>query len=410
MKRKTLLISALLIAMFAITACSDNNNPAGNDDVVDNSEIAYKYIMQVGEDKEFKTIKAASLAAKDSTLIEVDAGTYSGDVADWTQHELYIRAVGGEVVLDAAGKNVDDMGIWKIRDGKIKVEGFTFINAKVKDKNGAGIRLIKGDLIVVNCRFFYNETGILTGNVSGTLTLRNCEFGWNGYSDGQSHNLYVGRIDKLFASGCYFHHANVGHLLKSRARQSVVVNCRLTDESDDASTASYEMNFPDGGMNIVVGNIIQQSPKSPNTTIISFAEEHINIWTENELYMAFNTIINGKASTNNAIFAPSTLPNSVYLYNNLFSKNAALNASIKYGADINNHKFNNGDLNSEYAPSQALFNELKGKIDLNIDNNLPANIKSQGISLIPTAEYKHLCKTNKLNSKPMISGAIQTAD
>jgi hypothetical protein len=409
-----IILAIFAVAIFVITACGDDdNNPAGNNEVVDSNEIAYKYIMQVGVDKEFKTIKSASEAAKDSTLIEVDAGTYSGDVADWTQHELYIRAVGGEVILDADGKSVDDMGIWKIRDGKVKVEGFTFKNAKVKDKNGAGIRLIKGDLLVVNCRFLYNETGILTGNVGGTLTIRNSEFGYNGYSDGQSHNLYVGRIDKLFVTGSYFHHARVGHLLKSRARQSVVINCRLTDENDAASTASYELNFPDGGVNIVVGNIIQQSPSSPNAAIISFAEEHTNIWTDNTLYMSFNTIVNDKATTNNAIFAPASLPESVFLYNNLLSENAALNPSIKLGADIENHKFSNTNLahlNNNYAPLQAFYNELKNQIDLNIDNALPANIKAQGISLIPTAEYKHLCKTIKLNGLPTISGAIQTAE
>ncbi|MDR2847515.1 MAG: hypothetical protein LBV39_00255, partial [Bacteroidales bacterium] len=132
------------------------------DDDVDNLDIAYTNVLKVGRDKEFKTIKAASEVAKDSTLIEIDAGTYSGDVAGWTQNELYIRAVGGEVILDANGYDFNGMGIWKITGGKVKVEGITFKNAKVDDRNGAGIRMVKGDLIIDNCRFLHNETGILT--------------------------------------------------------------------------------------------------------------------------------------------------------------------------------------------------------------------------------------------------------
>jgi hypothetical protein len=375
----------------------------------DTQEIAYKNVLQVGRDKEFKTIKAASEVAKDSTLIEIDAGTYSGDVAGWTQNELYLRAVGGEVILDANGKDFDGMGIWKITGGKVKVEGITFKNAKVRDRNGVGIRMVKGDLTVVNCHFLYNEMGLLTGNAGGTLTIRNSEFAYSGYGDGLSHNLYVGYIDRLYVTGSYFHHAKIGHLLKSRAKLSIVTNCRLSDENDNASTASYEMDFPSGGVNVVVGNIIQQSKNTENTCILSFAMEQQDYYTDNFLYVSHNTIINKRTTQDPLVNLPKQGFNKhVVLYNNLLSENISFPTESLLQAEKGNKRIKQSDLNNDYAPSQTAFNELKNTIEPNLDNALPANLKAQGLSLIPTAEYKHPAQVIPLKAAPVIQGAIQT--
>ena len=148
-------------------------------------------ILKVGKNKEFSTISAAALAATDSCIVEIDAGTYAGDVARWTQDNLIIRSVGGEVVLDADGKSFGSMGIWVVDGGTICIEGITFKNAKVPDLNGAGIRLAKGFVTVKNCRFLNNENGILTSNDGvSTLTIQNSEFGYGGAGDGYSHNIY----------------------------------------------------------------------------------------------------------------------------------------------------------------------------------------------------------------------------
>jgi hypothetical protein len=93
----------------------------------------------------------------------------------------------------------------------------------------------------------HNENGILTGNQADTvLEIEDSEFGYNGANDGYSHNLYVGSIARLSVTGSYFHHAAIGHLLKSRAAINYVTYNRLTDEVD--GTASYELELPNGGI------------------------------------------------------------------------------------------------------------------------------------------------------------------
>ena len=145
--------------------------------------------------------------------------------------------------------------IWVVRGGVMAVQGFDFVGAKVADKNGAGIRFEKGQLSIKDCTFTDNENGILTSSdKDAVLLIENSEFGNNGFGDGYSHNLYVGAIKKLTVTGSYFHHAKVGHLLKSRAAENHIFYNRLTDET--GGRANYELEFPNGGLAYVVGNVL----------------------------------------------------------------------------------------------------------------------------------------------------------
>lgn len=249
-------------------------------------------LIRVDPNRTVQTIQAAAELVPDGGAIEVDAGEYLGDVAVWNNKNVTIRANGGRVRLDAAGASTEGKGIWVIRGGKVEIEGFDFVNAAVPDRNGAGIRLEKGYLVVRNSTFTRNENGILTGGDKDTvLEIENCEFGHNGFGDGRSHNLYVGTIAKLIVTGSYFHHANVGHLLKSRAAENHIFYNRLTDEI--GGKASYELEFPNGGVAYVVGNVIQQSSTTENPNIISYGAEG-NLWPANALYLVNNTLVDNR--------------------------------------------------------------------------------------------------------------------
>jgi hypothetical protein len=250
-------------------------------------------LLQVGPEKAIKTIAAAAGLAGAGSIIEVDSGTYTGDVAVWTQDSLTLRAVGGRVKLIAAGTAAEGKGIWVMRGGQMTVEGFEFSGATVPDHNGAGIRLEKGTLTVRNCAFLDNENGILTSNNADlVLKIENSEFGWNGYGDGLTHNLYVGAIASLSVTGSYFHHARVGHLLKSRAAVNHIFYNRLTDEA--GGQASYELEFANGGVAFVVGNIVEQGLRTQNPNIISYGIEGYK-WPTNELYLVNNTLVDNRA-------------------------------------------------------------------------------------------------------------------
>jgi hypothetical protein len=246
-------------------------------------------VLRVGPGEALRRIGDAADAARDGDTVEILAGDYPADTAVWRQSRVQVRAVGGRVRLLAEGASAQDKAIWVVRCDAMAVEGLDFLGARVRDRNGAGIRLERGRLQLTDCRFLDNENGLLAGNDPATeLLLAGCEFGHNGAGDGYSHNLYVGRIRRLRAWGCHFHHARVGHLLKSRAALNEVLGCVLDDGTD--GRASYELEFPDGGEALVLANLIAQSPRTENQALVSFAAEGAR-GSRHRLVLVHNTLV-----------------------------------------------------------------------------------------------------------------------
>jgi hypothetical protein len=246
--------------------------------------------LRVGGDAGLKTIAEAALLARNGATIEVQAGDYAGDVAVWTQDDIVLRAVGGPVRLLADGAAAEGKAIWVVRGHNVTVEGFDFQGARVAGRNGAGIRFEHGSLRVRDCSFVDNEMGLMTSNdPQASLRVEDSEFARNRRPDGHNHNLYVGSIARFEISGSYLHHATTGHLLKSRAAFNRVSYNRLTDED---GTASYELEFPNGGTAIVVGNIIEQGRGTENPQLVSFGAEGYT-HARNELFLVHNTLVDG---------------------------------------------------------------------------------------------------------------------
>lgn len=277
----------LVLLLFGPVAASELQAP-----------VSRPRILHVGKMQEFSTVAAAAALAKDGDVVEIEAGDYWRDVAVWTQKRLTLRGVHGRVRLIAAGASAEGKAIWVLRNGDFLVENIEFSGARVRDKNGAGIRFEKGHLVVRNCLFEGNENGILTGNDKDSeLVIENSEFSHNGAGDGRSHNLYVGGIRELTVAGSYSHHARAGHLLKSRARENYILYNRLTDEL--GGSASYELEFPSGGIAYVIGNIIQQGSQTENPHLIAYGAEGYT-WPKNELYVVNNTLVDDRPA--NGIF------------------------------------------------------------------------------------------------------------
>ena len=401
MKNREIKTFIFVLLLIIVCACSNTVNDEDlehpfNEDAECFVPDENTKTLKVGKGKEFKSISEAAAVATDNCIIEVDAGTYSGDVARWRQNDLIIRAVGGEVILDAAGKNFDGKGIWEVDGGKICIEGFIFKNAKVPDGNGAGIRLTKGFVTVRNCKFLNNENGIMTSNDGvSTLKVLNSEFAYNRSGDGLSHNIYVGEIASFEVSGSWFHHEVEGHLIKTRAKISVIKYNLIADGNDAQSTASYEIDFASGGIGIVVGNIIQQSRNSRNSIIISYSQESRRPWTDNELYVSHNIIINDRTSTDLIISSPVSPAMYQGAFNNLLSENTQFNMNFM-DVEANNLWFKAGGLNADYTPTKQLYDSWMNTIDKDVDRHLSPKLKAMGISLVPTAEYQHPLKIRPL--------------
>jgi len=378
-------ISLLLSIFFGIATVAAENPPGDN-------------LIRVGPTRAVHTISGAAKMVPDGGIVEVDAGEYRGDVAVWNNKNVTVRAVDGRVRLDAAGASAEGKGIWVIRGGKIEIDGFDFVNAAVPDRNGAGIRLERGHLVVRNSTFMRNENGILTGGDKNTvLEIENCEFGHNGFGDGRSHNLYVGAIAKLIVTGSYFHHANVGHLLKSRASENRIFYNRLTDEI--GGKASYELEFPNGGIAYVIGNVIQQSSTTENPNIISYGAEGKR-WPVNTLYLVNNTLVDNRPH-NGVFLRMKEGLGTVTAINNLLVGKGKLDTT---GPDDYKNNFNVDWDEFVFAARDDYHlrpgSKLRGK---GIEPP-----KANGVSLKPLKEYAHPRSTRDISTHSLNPGAFQS--
>jgi len=246
--------------------------------------------IKVGPARKYSRLSKALRDARDGDVIEIDStGKYAGDVCLIRPGNLTIRGVGKQrAKLPAAGKHYGGKATWVIRGNNVTVENIEFSGARVPDRNGAGIRAEGKGLTVRNCKFHDCEDGILGG--AGVMLIEYSEFSACGL-DGRSHNLYIGSVDKLIFRYNYSHHAKMGHLLKSRAKENHILYNYFTDGQRGSS--SYMINLPNGGMSFLVGNILCQGPRTRNSTLIAYGEEGVK-HSASELHVVNNTLINDR--------------------------------------------------------------------------------------------------------------------
>ena len=367
--------------------------PGVNPDTTAPATDPTQRILRVGPFEDIRTVAQAAKLAKDGDIVEIQAGEYHGDVALWMQKKLTIRTRGGNARLFADGKSAEGKATWVIRDGDFSIENIDFIGSHVDDHNGAGIRFEGGNLHIKNCLFYGNDNGLLSTDSAGTLNIENSEFAYNGFGDGFSHNLYVNKIRSLKVTGSYFHHANVGHSIKSRAQHNHIYYNRITDES--GGRASYELDLPNGGIAYVIGNIIQQDVVPQNSTLIAYGLEGLH-WPENTLHLASNTIVNDQPY--GGIFV-HTVPGT----QRLVSVNNLL---------VGKGKFHSGTVSPEAANDHRVDWDVFARAS-RYDYRL--NAKGQLLPFAPTAlpelgpsrEYVHPSATRLLPSTPAYPGALQ---
>lgn len=354
-------------------------------------------VLQVGPERRFKSLAAAAHAAPAGAVIDVDAGDYVADVAVWEQPDLTIRAIGGRARLLAAGAAAEGKGIWVVRADNLRVEGFDFEGAAVRSRNGSGIRLERGSLHAVDCRFRFNEMGLLTNNDPATrLSVTRCEFAYNQRPDGHNHNLYVGQIAELRATGCYFHHARIGHLLKSRAAINQIFYNRLTDEA--GGTASYELEFPNGGLATVVGNLIEQGPLTDNPYLVRFGAEQLK-WSRNEIYLVHNTLVDGLPGGGHFLGVIAGTSEVLAINNLLLGTGRIETAGV--GRLINNLQA------SRDAFEQSTPEDYRLKASSGLIGKAVPPVMVPGVDLALQAEYLHPRAIQPLRSIPHNPGAVQ---
>ncbi len=339
------------------------------------AEVEGRQIIRVGPGRKIELPSQAAHIAKPGDIIEIEVAEYFGDVAVWRANDLVIRGVGGRPHLNAGGRAAEGKAIWVTRGNNITIENIEFSDAKVRDRNGAGIRSEGRDLTIRNCLFHNNEDGILGGsNKESTITVEYSEFAYNGYGDGQSHGIYVGSIKRFVFQHNYVHHSKIGHHIKSGAQENFILYNRLMDE--EGGNSSYAIDIFNGGLAIIIGNILHQSEVAENSSLIHY---HSKIKKPGDgLYVVNNTVLN---SRHNGVFVLNRSPMEAQLINNLV---------------VGRLKLVKGDFKGTHniKGNKGYFVNPKG-YDLRLNPNaqaINAGInpgKVHGISLAPVAEYVH---------------------
>ena len=339
--------------------------------ILDNDRIGR--VLTVGPGDRYPVPSAAAAAAENGDVVDIAAGTYKGDVAVWRANDLMICGQDAGVQLEANGKAAEGKAIWVIKGDHVRVENIQFSGAKVSGMNGAGIRAEGNDLTVRQCRFIDNENGILGGDRSDSIIIvEHSVFTHNGAGDGRSHNIYVGKIKRLEIRYSTLQEALIGHQVKSRASETSIEYSRMLDGS--GGRASYEVDVPNGGLAMLVGNVIQKGPDADNWTLVSYGAEGVQ-HADNRLFMANNTLVNDR---NSGVFvqAPKEIP--CMLYNNVFAGKADI--ACASGRQEGNVKTDNGFVDRAHF-DYRLLRDSKA-IDAGIK---PAG--ANGLDLTPYFEY-----------------------
>jgi hypothetical protein len=287
-------------------------------------------VLTVGPHQMFALPSQAAAAAHNGDIVAIYSnGNYTGDTARWTQNNLTIVGVGeGRARIDITGHTAfGDKGIWVIDGSNTTVKNIELSGAHDLQgntgKNWAGIRLEGNTLTLINDYFHNDDDGILTGapNTSlgptSNIVIAGCEFAHNGYGDGFSHNMYVGQVTSFVLLNSSSHDCAEGHLVKSRALTNFILYNRLEDGSAPTSTASYELDLPQGGTSYVIGNLIEQGPNSANSTIVSYSEESPKNPGQS-LYLINNTIVNDRSRGGIFVRLPYA-GSSATIENNIFA-------------------------------------------------------------------------------------------
>ena len=301
----------------------------------------------------YSSLSAAIAGSSANDTLLLSAGAYVENFPNIT-HSLTMVAVGGLASLttpqpipvnDRAILNVPfDAGV------DLSISGLEISGARREEPypNGAGIlfEIGNGILTVTNSYIHDNEDGILTGypdaaSPGGTMsvTISHSQISGNGAppgssyaSSGSDHNIYAGTLTAFTLVDSYVsNEQGNGHEVKSRALSNIITGNRIQD--GPSALASYVIDLPDGGNDVVSNNIIEKGPLSANRYIVHFGGE--GTYPGSSLILSGNTIINDRASGATGLYNQTRDPNSADP-----NYNATIPATIAgntfYGVDQSN--------------------------------------------------------------------------
>ena len=237
--------------------------------------------------------------------ISVAPGTYRQCAVQEAGDITIVAAEPGKAVFD--GATCEGKAALVLRGRSARLSGLTFRNMAVPDRNGAGIRLEQGDLVVAQSWFLDSEQGILThDDPGGSIVIDKSTFAGLGNcenSAGCAHSIYVGNYGRLRVTRSRFERGTGGHYVKSRSQQVEIAASSFDDSAGHAS--NYMIDLPAGSVGQITNNWFVQGKDKENYSAF------VAVAAEDQLHPATGLVIAG----NDARFAPGVRRSSVFVAN-----------------------------------------------------------------------------------------------
>jgi hypothetical protein len=254
-----ILLLAALLASIAVPLSAQQGRPT-----------PYR-IAETG--KEYRSLAdAVGKIGGGTGTIEVQPGTWRDCAVQEAGNITYRAITPGTAIFD--GGVCEDKATLVLRGRNARVEGLIFQNIAVRDENGAGIRLERGDLTVVNSLFRDSQQGILTGeNRGGRIVIDKSSFSGLGLCASDcAHSIYIGDYGSLTVTRSRFEKGQGGHYVKSRAARISISDSSFDDSKGNGS--NYMIDLPGGASGEITRNIFVQGQNKENwSAFIAVAAE-----------------------------------------------------------------------------------------------------------------------------------------
>jgi len=235
--------------------------------------------------------------------IRIAPGTYRQCAVQEKGVITYIAEKAGTAVLE--GRSCEGKAGLVLRGVGAEVRGLTFRNYAVRDGNGAGIRLERGQLNVAYTRFMDSQQGILSANdPNSKIFITRSTFSGLGTcenSAGCAHSLYIGEFGELTVRESRFEKGRGGHYVKTRSGR-VVIEDNSFDDSAGKGT-NYMIDLPAGSKGQIANNWFVQGRDKENYSAF------IALGAESSLHNSDGLVVKG----NEARFAPGVQRQSTFL-------------------------------------------------------------------------------------------------
>jgi hypothetical protein len=202
--------------------------------------------------------------------IRIAPGTYEQCAVQSEGRISYVAAEFGTAIFD--GVACEGKAALVLGGREARVEGLVFQNISVPDRNGSGIRLQAGNLVVRESLFRDSEQGILTASdPRGSIRIERSTFSGLGIcpeGGDCAHSIYIGGYGSLAVVRSRFERGQGGHYVKTRAPQVEIVESSF-DDSDGRST-NYMIDLSNGATGTIARNTFVQGRDKENYSALIF--------------------------------------------------------------------------------------------------------------------------------------------